>query len=164
LNKSLGFLKLLEALLLEANETELDLSHLQLPYRDILIRKLLQQFDSNAASGRDLHANDRSFSHLLAYVEANIRDDLSVEELAQVGNVSVRTVYNLFAKYFNVTPKLFIKQTKLKSLREELANGKAVRNVTEVALDHGFTHLGRFSSDYRKMFGELPSETLRRRR
>ncbi|MET3998478.1 AraC family transcriptional regulator [Marinobacterium sp. MBR-109] len=164
LNKSLGFLKLLEALLLEANETELDLSHLQLPYRDILIRKLLQQFDSNAASGRDLHANDRSFSHLLAYVEANIRDDLSVEELAQVGNVSVRTVYNLFAKYFNVTPKLFIKQSKLKSLREELVSGKAVRNVTEVALDYGFTHLGRFSSDYRKMFGELPSETLRRKR
>jgi AraC-like DNA-binding protein len=164
LEQSLGFMRLLDALLLEANETELDLSHLQLPYRDILIRKLLQQFDSNAASGRDLHANDRSFSHLLAYVEANIRDDLSVEELAQVGNVSVRTVYNLFAKYFNVTPKLFIKQTKLKSLREELANGKAVRNVTEVALDHGFTHLGRFSSDYRKMFGELPSETLRRRR
>lgn len=54
-------MRLLDALLLEANETELDLSHLQLPYRDILIRKLLQQFDSNAASGRDLHANDRSF-------------------------------------------------------------------------------------------------------
>jgi transcriptional regulator, AraC family len=63
-----------------------------------------------------------------------------------------------------VTPKLFIKQSKLKSLREELVSGKAVRNVTEVALDYGFTHLGRFSSDYRKMFGELPSETLRRKR
>lgn len=63
-----------------------------------------------------------------------------------------------------MTPKLFIKQSKLKSLREELVSGKAVRNVTEVALDYGFTHLGRFSSDYRKMFGELPSETLRRKR
>ncbi|GAA0788954.1 AraC family transcriptional regulator [Marinobacterium sediminicola] len=163
LEQSLGFMRLLDALLLEANETELDLSHLQLPYRDILIRKLLQQFDSNARSGLDLQIHDRSFSVLLAYIEAHIRDDLSVEELAQVGNVSVRTVYNLFAKYFNVTPKLFIKQSKLKSLREELKHNAAIRNVTEIALDYGFTHLGRFSSEYRKMFGELPSETLRQR-
>ncbi len=163
LEQSLGFMRLLDALLLDANDTELDLSHLQLPYRDILIRKLLQQFDSNAQSGGDMLIHDRSFSQLLAYVEAHIRDDLSVEELAQAGNVSVRTVYNLFAKYFNVTPKLFIKQTKLKSLREELKHNAAIRNVTEIALDYGFTHLGRFSSDYRKMFGELPSETLRQR-
>ncbi len=163
LEQSLGFMRLLDALLLEANETELDLSHLQLPYRDILIRKLLQQFDSNAQPGGDLPIHDRSFSQLLAYVDAHIRDDLSVEELAQVGNVSVRTVYNLFAKYFNVTPKLFIKQSKLKSLREDLKHNPGIRNVTEVALDYGFTHLGRFSSDYRKMFGELPSETLRQR-
>ncbi|MBY4676711.1 AraC family transcriptional regulator [Marinobacterium arenosum] len=164
LEQSLGFMRLLDALLLEANETELDLSHLQLPYRDILIRKLLQQFDSNAGSGPDMQINDRSFSQLMAYIEAHIRDDLAVEELAQVANVSVRTVYNLFAKYFNVTPKLFIKQSKLRSLREELQNNAAIRNVTEVALDYGFSHLGRFSSDYRKMFGELPSETLRQRR
>ena len=163
LQQSLGFMRLLDALLLEANETELDLSHLQLPYRDILIRKLLQQFDSNAGEGGELNIHDRSFSLLLAYIEAHIRDDLSVETLAQAGNVSVRTVYNLFAKYFNLTPKLFIKQSKLKSLRDELKNNPAIRNVTEIALDYGFTHLGRFSSDYRKLFGELPSETLRQR-
>jgi AraC-like DNA-binding protein len=164
LEQSLCFMRLLDALLLEANESELDLSHLQLPYRDILIRKLLQQFDSNLGSGNDCTINDRSFTQLLAYIEAHVRDDLSVEELAQIGNVSVRTVYNLFAKYFNVTPKLFIKQSKLKSLREELRHNSGIRNVTEVALDYGFTHLGRFSSDYRKMFGELPSETLRQKR
>lgn len=156
-------MRLLDALLAEANDSELGLEQLQRPYREILIRKLLQQFNSNVPTGRDLPANDRGLFHLLAYIEAHIRDDLSVEELAQVGNVSVRTVYNLFAKSFNVTPKLFIKQAKLKSLREELVRGKAVRNVTEVALNYGFTHLGRFSADYRKMFGELPSETLRRR-
>jgi transcriptional regulator GlxA family with amidase domain len=158
-------MKLLDALLTEADGSELlGPEHVERPYREILIRKLLQQFSSNVASERDLHANDCSFSSLLAYIEANIRADLSIEELAQVGNVSTRTVYNLFAKYFSVTPKLFIKQAKLQSLRKELAGGKAIRNVTEGALNYGFTHLGRFSSDYRKMFGELPSETLQRRR
>lgn len=164
LEQSLGLMRLLDALLLEASETEVDLSHLQLPYRDILIGKLLQQFANNAAVAEEHAVHDRSFAQLLSHIEANIRQDISVEELAQAGNVSVRTVYNLFAKYLHVTPKLFIKQSKLKSLRRELVNSRTVRNVTEVALDYGFTHLGRFSSDYRKMFGELPSETLRRHR
>jgi transcriptional regulator GlxA family with amidase domain len=34
--------------------------------------------------------------------------------------------------------------------------------VTEIATELGFTELGRFSVRYRQMFGESPSETLRR--
>jgi AraC family ethanolamine operon transcriptional activator len=35
--------------------------------------------------------------------------------------------------------------------------------VTEIATSFGFVELGRFSVEYRKMFGESPSETLGRR-
>jgi transcriptional regulator GlxA family with amidase domain len=36
-------------------------------------------------------------------------------------------------------------------------------SVTQVASDQGFMHFGRFSQYYRSLFGELPSDTLRRR-
>ncbi|MBR9884441.1 MAG: AraC family transcriptional regulator [Oceanospirillales bacterium] len=159
------FLRFLDVLLIEANESELELEALQRPYRDILINKLLQQFGSNIQEQQGSGATmDRSFSELIAFIDAHIKEEIDVEELALTGNVSVRTVYNQFSKYFGLTPRLYMKNAKLKSLRQELVSNPRIRNVTEVALDYGFTHLGRFSSDYRKMFGELPSETLKRRR
>jgi transcriptional regulator GlxA family with amidase domain len=36
------------------------------------------------------------------------------------------------------------------------------RSVTEVALSWGFSHMGRFSQEYRKAFGERPIETRRK--
>jgi AraC-like DNA-binding protein len=49
-------------------------------------------------------------------------------------------------------------------VRKTLRDSSGIaRNVTEVALDYGFMHLGRFSSEYKKMFGELPSATLKNR-
>ena len=39
----------------------------------------------------------------------------------------------------------------------------SVRSVTELAMDYGFLHLGRFSETYRQRYGVLPSVTLRNR-
>jgi len=36
--------------------------------------------------------------------------------------------------------------------------------VAEVAARHGFLHAGRFAADYRRRFGESPSQTLARAR
>jgi hypothetical protein len=37
-----------------------------------------------------------------------------------------------------------------------------VARVTDIATEHGFWELGRFSVNYRHIFGETPSVTLRR--
>ena len=46
--------------------------------------------------------------------------------------------------------------------RAELEAAPPETGVTAIALKWGFVHLGRFAQDYRRRYGELPSETLRR--
>ncbi|MDK9558654.1 AraC family transcriptional regulator [Marinobacter sp. M216] len=131
-----------------------------LPYREIILKKLLKVFPSNCASDDGQPAFSPAVCRMVRYIDQNLKRNIDVEELSAISNMSVRSIYNAFSKGFATTPKYYVKQRKLQQLREDLLAGQC-RNVTEVALDYGFSHLGRFSSDYRKMFGELPSETLR---
>jgi len=161
LNSSLAFLRLLEAVYEEAAEGCIDIGSVCESYASLLAGKLLSLFPCNLQQ-EACGAGERQLQQIRHYLQERIKEDVSVEELAALCNVSVRTLYNLFAKEVGTTPKLFVKQLKLQSLHSDLKRGVGARNVTEIALDYGFTHLGRFSSDYRKLFGELPSETLRK--
>ena len=48
--------------------------------------------------------------------------------------------------------------------RHDLLENANETRVTDVALDWGFLHFGWFSQDYRRLFGETPSQTLKRSR
>ncbi len=78
--------------------------------------------------------------------------------------VSWRTLDYAFREVFGVTPKQYLQATRLDCVRKELCrNGPAVK-ITEVAAEWSFWHMGKFAADYRRQFGELPSETLQLRR
>ncbi len=137
-----------------------DIRSVSVPYRDIILNKLLTVFPSTWTVTDEQPRLSPAVARMVHYIDQNLKQAIDVEELSAVSNLSVRSIYNAFSKSFSVTPKCYIKQRKLQQLRTDLQTGRC-RNVTEVALDYGFVHLGRFSSDYRKLFGELPSETLR---
>ena len=63
-----------------------------------------------------------------------------------------------------LSPKTYLKALKLNEARRELRrSGSALASVSDVAMRYGFWHLSQFAADYRWLFGELPSETLRKR-
>jgi AraC-like DNA-binding protein len=156
-----ALINIMEAVLSELDYAEDDdISLVCVPYREIILNKLLKVFPSNWSCQENGQACTPSLGKMLRYIEQNVNRSIDIEELSTVSNMSVKSIYNAFSKAFATTPKCYIKQFKLRKLREDLLQGKC-RNVTEIALDYGFSHLGRFSSDYRKAFGELPSETMR---
>lgn len=73
--------------------------------------------------------------------------------------MSVRTAERAFEIRFQETMSAYIERARLERARTLLLAGKL---VTDAALDVGWTHLGRFSVEFRKQFGESLSTTRKR--
>lgn len=105
-----------------------------------------------------------AFERLVAYINDNLKREITLDDLANYANISQRSVYLLFEKHAKMTPKNYVRQKKLEAVYAELMDPACrVANITAVALDYGFNHLGRFSEFYKSTFGVLPSDSLRER-
>ena len=83
--------------------------------------------------------------------------------LCSMLRVSPGTLTKAFKSVAGVTPHTFFLRRKLNQARSVLLDADPLeQNVTTVASGLGFTELGRFAVRYRQMFGETPSQTLRR--
>ncbi|QVW26136.1 helix-turn-helix domain-containing protein [Pseudomonas hormoni] len=92
-------------------------------------------------------------------------ETLNLLELSQVAGVSLRQLQHAFKAYTGMTPTHWLRLRRLNSAHRELLSRSPMETtVAEVAMQWSFWHLGRFSSSYRALFKELPSETLKRSR
>lgn len=81
---------------------------------------------------------------------------------SQVG-ASGRKLNYCFRDVLGTSPVKYLRLMRLNGVRRELKHGTASTTVQDVASRWGFWHLSRFSLDYKRQFGELPSATLRGR-
>ena len=97
------------------------------------------------------------------YVRTHLCDDLSLADLCEVAGVTDRTLRTGFHDVFGMSPKRWLKVERLSAARRELkaADPERVR-VRTIARKYGFAQFAHFATDYRKHFGERPSETLGR--
>jgi len=106
---------------------------------------------------------DRALRRCLDYVEQSATRLIGVQELCEISGASWRTLDYAFKERFGVTPKAFLSARRLNAVQQELRDAKPVRGaVGRAAGALEFWHMGDFARDYRRLFGELPSETLRR--
>jgi AraC-like DNA-binding protein len=96
------------------------------------------------------------------YLRAQLAEPVSLRELCAAAGTSERTLHLAFIESFGMSPKQLLKTLRLNRARQALRNPTPSTTVTDVALDWGFFHFGRFSIAYREMFGETPLQTLRR--
>jgi AraC family ethanolamine operon transcriptional activator len=93
---------------------------------------------------------------------ANVGQLVHVAELCHAAGIAPRTLSRAFQAVRGKPPSRYLHELRLTQAREALLSDARGGTVTEIAMRFGFHELGRFSVDYRALFGESPSETLRR--
>ena len=156
---------ILDLLALICREAEENLpSGFHEPYLQILVVKLLLQLPSNLRPQVARAEPGGRFAQLLDYLEAHLGEALRPRQLAAQVHLSERALFGLFQREVGCTPLEFVRRRRLERARAALLDPRApARSVTEVALAHGFLHLGRFAQQYKARFGESPSDTWRGR-
>ncbi len=100
--------------------------------------------------------------HASAYMLRNIDGAISIQSLSSMLSVSQRTLRYAFGEVYGINPSQYLKSIRLLRARRSLQKANPRRTtVLREAMRSGFWHLSRFSAEYKRRFGELPSATLR---
>lgn len=136
--------------------------------RESLLQTTLQIVAGSAVQGEIPSAMERARAYYTyrkarTFIEESFALDAvpsTVEICLSIG-VSERALQYAFRTYVGMSPIVFLRLCRLSRVRStlRLAN-PATASVTEIAMRYGFLHLGRFASDYRRIYGESPSATL----
>jgi AraC family ethanolamine operon transcriptional activator len=162
-------LQTLALLLSNDDEIEADnkpLSNPELPQQAVMLA-MLSLLDTSAvdkAVSSSFMRRQRIVAQAREHVLAHRDQAITVPQLCERLHVSRRTLQYCFEDVLGISPIQYLRTIRLngarRHLRENLSDAKTVRDV---AADWGFWHFSQFSSDYRKLFGQSPSQSLRQR-
>jgi len=99
-----------------------------------------------------------------AFVESTGEPSVRIDDLCVAASTSLSRLERAFRETFGVGPRRYLTLRRLAAVRRELLRGEPDSSVTAIATQWGFFHLGRFSQEYRLLYAEQPSDTLRARR
>jgi len=145
----------LEAQLSEGKESPEVLQDMILSHFIQTIESLDDKLELRYSDGYLMALNVRD--HIIEHIV----EPLQMYKLCQLTKKSVRTIERTFKQIFNLTVRDYHAYYRLSLVRQTLIHDKNI-SVSNAALKYGYLHLARFSTNYKKLFGELPSQTLHR--
>lgn len=98
----------------------------------------------------------------VAFMHEHCHLPLSVKDIAEAVNVSIRSLQVGFRTHRDRTPLQALREIRLHKAHRELLTAHPHDTVSAIASRWGFSHPGRFAIHYAQLFGESPSETLSR--
>lgn len=120
-------------------------------------------FNEGSASLRTRRSRYLVFRKAEDFMRDNLRRQIYMHELCDAAGVSERLLRYAFEDLTGVAPSRYLSLFRLCEACRALSHADAwSQSVKSVALDCGLWDLSRFADSYRRVFGELPRETLQR--
>lgn len=142
-----------------------DIPLIRAQFEDTLMTTLLQ-WQPNNLVGTGAACTKRVLPRYVKlaeeYIQAHPELPITVETLASLTGISVRSLYSGFQSFLGVSPMRYLRDVRMERVHQDLLDPSKPRSVTEVATRWGFYQLGRFASEYRSRFAETPRETIRK--
>lgn len=104
----------------------------------------------------------RAVRAVVDFIHAHAHGGVRVEDLIAVSGVSGRTLFRHFHAAKGLGPLAYLRETRFERARADLEAAAPGDTVEAIARRWRFSHVGRFAADYRRRFGELPSDALKR--
>lgn len=141
--------------------------HLMIPSN---LRQLEEEFYCilidilRVSRGPEVHAvcpnRERTVRRFRALLDAFPESALSIADICDEIGVTRRTLQNATQEVFGISPQHYLKAIRLNAFRRALKLREPQHeSIGDVAARWGFWHLSQLAQDYRKLFGELPSQT-----
>ena len=106
----------------------------------------------------------RSLQRAVDHIHAHVHQALSLTTIAAAACMSPRALEAAFRRRFDLSPLAYARAVRLEAVHQVLQMAALDGHPTllsDVALHHGFIHMGRFAAYYQQHFGCSPSVTLR---
>ena len=123
---------------------------------------LLEAQPSNVThlfKGPDTAAAAHCVRRAVEFIQSALHNAVTLDDIAEAAHVHPRTLQTAFRQQMGCTPMQYVRDLRLDQARYFLLQRQKRLHVGQVAYDCGYTHLGRFSRDYRARFGQTPRET-----
>ncbi len=97
-------------------------------------------------------------SKVVTYLRENLREPLSVDDLAQRAGMSRSVFHRRFKAATSFSPLQFIKALRLSHAAMQIAAGEAISQAADAV---GYASASQFSREFRRQFGESPKQWAR---
>lgn len=109
-------------------------------------------------------AAPRDVKRALEFMHAHLDAPITLADIVSASGVPGRTLFKHFEDWKGISPMRHLRNARMVQVRQALLRADPEQSITAIAMGLGFSHMGRFSVEYRRRFGESPSQTLKTRR
>jgi AraC-like DNA-binding protein len=160
--EGLQFRSSLNFIFLQLGELQPSSASLSAAYQDVLLAGLAALIPEGKRLPPDRDPGAKLVRQACELIRHGASGPLRLVDIAATLGVSLRHLQAGFRRHLSTTPQSFLKDCRLEHAFQRLSFATKGDTTASIASACGFTHLGEFASHYRRLFGEFPSDTLKR--